>query len=155
MCHIIIHLSEIVSPSEQCKKIIKQLFEHTETHPNIIAFIFHAKHPEFLSDERLLCNTSPFIKLRNTIEKGINKGEFQKIDIWVATTCIFGSATRMIQLRLDGVIEKPLPEYTEITINTAWQGIKRNEYKTKNMLSTDTQFFTTDYTSNNNWHIKL
>ena len=118
-------LSEIVSPSEQCKEIIKQLFEHTETHPNIIAFIFHAKHPEFLSDERLLCNTSPFIKLRNTIEKGINKGEFQKIDIWVATTCIFGSATRMIQLRLDGVIEKPLPEYTEITINTAWQGIKR------------------------------
>ncbi|MEE9326663.1 MAG: TetR/AcrR family transcriptional regulator [Cocleimonas sp.] len=114
---------EIESPTEQCKEIIKQLFEHTETHQNIIAFVFHTKHTEFLPDETSLWNASPFIKMRKIINQGIDKQEFIQTDSWVATSAIFGGAIRMIQLRLDHILEKPLPEYYEMVINTAFNGL--------------------------------
>lgn len=115
--------AEIVSPSAQCKEIIRQLCEHTETHRNIIAFVFHAKHTEFLPEEPIICNASPFKKIREIINTGIERGEFRRTDSWVAASAIFGGAIRMIQLRLDGVIEKPLPEYYEMIIDAAWMGL--------------------------------
>jgi len=119
-------IEEVDLPSEQCKEIIRQLFEHTETHQNILAFVFHAKHAEFLPGEILICNASPFIKIRDIISNGIEAGEFINTDSWVAASCIFGGAIRMIQLRLDGLIEKPLPEYYEMVINAAWSGLALN-----------------------------
>lgn len=117
-------IKEISSPSEQCKEIIKQLFEHTETHQDIMAFVFHSKHTDFLPNEPLICNASPFIKIRGIISKGIEIGEFINTDSWVAASSIFGGAIRMIQLRLDGLIEKPLTEYHEMIIDAAWVGLK-------------------------------
>ena len=129
--HILNEMDELVddvikdfsSPSEQCKEIIRQLFVYTDSHRNIMAFVFHAKHAEFLSDAPLICNTSPFIKIRDIIKKGIVAGELIEIDSWVAASSIFGGAIRMIQLRLDGLIEKPLIEYHEDIISSAWQGL--------------------------------
>jgi len=117
-------IKEINSPSEQCKEIIRQLFEHTETHHNIMAFVFHSKHTDFLPDEPLICNASPFIKIREIISIGIETGEFIKTDSWVAASSIFGGAIRMIQLRLDGLIEQPLTEYYNRIIDAAWTGLE-------------------------------
>ncbi|MES9826712.1 MAG: TetR/AcrR family transcriptional regulator [Candidatus Thiodiazotropha sp.] len=114
----------IDSPLKQCEEIIRRLFEYTETHPNIIAFVFHAKHSEFLPGEPLMCNASPFWKMREIIRNGIECGDFLDTDRWAAASCIYGGAIRMMQLRLDGIIEKPITEYTEIIINAAWKGLK-------------------------------
>jgi len=119
-------IQEVSSPSDQCKEIIRQLFEHTETHQNIMAFVFHAKHTEFLPDVPLICNASPFIKIREIIRRGIDAGEFIQTDSWVAASSIFGGAIRMIQLRLDGLIEKPLPDYYDQIIAAAWHGLAAN-----------------------------
>ncbi|MEH6456169.1 MAG: TetR/AcrR family transcriptional regulator [Cocleimonas sp.] len=129
--HIINELGELIdsvtesieSPSEQCKEIIKKLFEHTESHPNIIAFVFHAKHTEFLSGDYLVYNAIPFIKMREIIAEGIDCGEFLETDKMAASSCIYGGAIRMIQLRLDGIIEKPITEYYDTIINAAWSGL--------------------------------
>jgi len=130
--HILNEMDELIdgvtedvnSPSEQCKEIIRQLFEHTETHQNIMAFVFHAKHTEFLPNVPLICNASPFIKIREIISQGIERGEFIDTDAWVAASSIFGGAIRMIQLRLDGLIENPLPEYYDQIIQSAWCGLE-------------------------------
>ena len=123
-------IKEFSSPSEQCKEIIRLLFVYTDSQRNIMAFVFHAKHAEFLSDAPLICNASPFIKIREVIKKGIVAGEFIAIDSWVATSSIFGGAIHMIQLRLDGLIEKPLIEYYEDSISSAWKGLD-NELSAK------------------------
>lgn len=116
-------ISEFESPVEQCKEIIRQLFEYTETQSNIMAFVFHAKHAEFINEEPLICNASPFIKIRKIIEKGVTAGEFIEMDSWVAASCFFGGAIRMIQLRLDGLIDKPLPEYYNQVISASSMGL--------------------------------
>ncbi len=130
--HILIEMDELVddviskvdSPSEQCKEIIRQLFVYTDSHRNIMAFVFHAKHTEFLSEVPLICNASPFIKIRGIIQKGIKAGELLEVDSWVAASSIFGGAIRMIQLRLDGLIEEPLINSYEAIIHTAWMGVE-------------------------------
>ncbi len=120
-------IDKVDSPSEQCKEIITQLFEHTETHRNIIAFVFHTKHAEFLPQEPLICDASPFKRMREIITQGIVAGEFKKMDSWVASSIIFGSAVRMIQLRLDNHIENPLTEYTSMVIDAAWVGLGKEQ----------------------------
>lgn len=128
----------IESPLKQCEEIIRQLFEHTETNPNIIAFVFHAKHSEFLPGEPLMCNASPFLKMREIIRNGIECGDFLETDRWAAASCIYGGAIRMMQLRLDGIIENPITEYTDIIINAAWKGLKA-EPRLKLVKSTNTE----------------
>ncbi len=130
--HIINEIDELVidisnefdSSLVQIKEIIRQLFNHTETHSNIIAFAFHAKHPEFLQEEALICKTAPFIKIRDIVENAMDQGELKKTNTWVATSLIFGGMIRMIQLRLDNVIEEPLPEYYSMLIETALGGLQ-------------------------------
>lgn len=116
-------MSVLDSPLDQCKEIIKQLFAHTETHKNIIAFVFHAKHTEFLTSESIDYSTSPLKSMQSIIIKGIEKNEFMDIDSWVVTSSVFGGAIRMIQLRLDGMLEKPLPEYYDDVIHSAFKGV--------------------------------
>ena len=117
-------MNQIDSPLMQIKEIISQLFEHTETHSDIIAFAFYVKHPEFLQEEDLICKTAPFIKMREIVEAAMEQREFRQTDSWVATSIIFGGMIRMIQLRLDKVIESPLPVYYSSLIESTLTGLQ-------------------------------
>lgn len=116
-------MAEFPTPWQQCEAIIRQLFEHTETHRNIIAFVFHAKHTEFISQGPLTCHSAAFSKMRTIVRNGIEAGEFVALEPWLLTSSIFGGAIRMIQLRLDGVIEQPLPLYADMLLQTIRTGI--------------------------------
>ncbi len=142
--HILNEMDELVddvrkeyqSPTRQCEEIIRLLCGYTETHYDIMAFIFHAKHAEFVPDEPLICNTLPFIKIRDIVKEGMKCGEIREIDSWVAASTIFGGAIRMIQLRLDNMIEEPLPNYLETLLDASLNGVlTRNINKTKNKIS--------------------
>lgn len=115
---------EFETPIEQLEEIIKQFFQHTETHRKIISFVFHSKHADFLPDVPLICDAAPFVKMRNITDQAIKNGDLKDIDTWVATSIVFGGAIRMIQLRLDGLIEKPLIDYTDVLLTSLWDGIK-------------------------------
>lgn len=132
--HILNEIDELIdgvirdyhTPLLQLEEIIKQLFEHTETHRDIISFIFHSKHADFVPDQPLICNAVPFIKIREITCQAISDGELKNINTSVATSILFGSAIRMIQLRLDGVIENPLTEYLEILMSSLLNGLTAN-----------------------------
>ncbi len=117
-------VDEIDTPIEQIEEIIRQLFEHTETHRKIMCFVFHSKHADFLPNQPLICNAAPFIKMRDITAQAVKNGKLKKIDTWVATSIVFGGAIRMIQLRLDGLIEQPLIGYTDLLITNLWDGIR-------------------------------
>lgn len=116
-------LNEKTSSIEKCNRIIELLFEYTETRTNIIAFVLHSKHSEFISDEPPICSAEPFKKLRDIVQLGMENGEIQNTNSWVATSTIFGGAIRMIHLRLDGVIDHPLPELYPELITATWKGM--------------------------------
>jgi AcrR family transcriptional regulator len=108
---------------ERCNKIILQLFEYTETKRNIISYILHAKHREFLPDEPPICSSIPFQTMRNIVQEGMNAGEIRQGEPWVVANSVFGGAIRMIHLRLDLVIKEPLPHYYDELIGCIWRGL--------------------------------
>ena len=122
-------LSDHDSAMAQCSAIIEALFVHTETHTNIIAYVFHAKHSEFLSKQPPISDAKPFLKMRAIIRQGMESGEFIDTDEWIAASSIFGAMTRMIQLRLDGVIPNELPEYCDQFLKTIWGGMAVERFR--------------------------
>lgn len=139
--HLCIEFDELVddgiassdSPSEQYRKIIELMFEYTESHADIMAYLFNIRHAEFLSDQLLLCESAGFVKIDQLIKAGIAAGEFRAMDPLVASSCLFGGAIRMIQLRLDGLIQQPLPELLEQTVAGILAGVCAVEGASKAM----------------------
>jgi AcrR family transcriptional regulator len=116
-------IAEDISNLERCNKIIRQLFEYTESKRNIISYILHSKHREFLPEESPLHSSTPFIAMRGIVEKGIASGEIANGDPTVVAALIFGGALRMIHLRLDGFIDQPLTNFTDELLVKTWQGM--------------------------------
>ena len=143
--HILNEIDELIdgvtkefdTPIEQLEEIIKQLFEHTETHHQIISFVFHAKHTDFIPNEPLMCDATPFIKIREITSKAIERGDLRDADTWVATSLIFGGAIRLIQLRLDGLIEKPLVNYIDVLMSSLWHGLKTKHAASATSVKTE------------------
>jgi len=127
----------------QCAAIIRLMFTYTETHPEIMAYIFNTRHAEFLSNQPVLCESVGFEKVRAVVERGIQRGEFNEMSPVVAASCIFGGAIRLIQLRLDGMVKQTLDERLfQQTIDAAFQGIMTPQHlecveTTSNVLTTE------------------
>ncbi len=117
-------LKQELSAVDQCNRVIELLFEYTETRTEIIAFVLHAKHAEFIDGEAPICSAEPFQRIREMVQRGMDNGEIQAFDCIVAASVIFGGAFRMIHLRLDGMIDRPLPEYYDQVIEATWNGMQ-------------------------------
>lgn len=129
--HLLNEMDELVdngiknraTTKEKCEEIIRLMFQYTESHRDIIAFVFQPNHRDFLPDEPPICSASPFQRMRDIIKEGMNRGEIREITTEVAASAIFGVAIRMVQLRLDGLVANPLPTYLEEVFDAAWNGI--------------------------------
>ena len=114
--HILNELDELIDgvitaieiPTQQIEEIIKQLFEHTETHPEIISYIFHTKHVEFLPNEPLMCDAEPFNRINNIIKLAINSIDPTEIELQIDNSLIMGSVTKLIQSFVSSLIKKPI-----------------------------------------------
>ena len=120
-------VAEDLTNRERCNKIIRLLFEYTESRRNIISYMLHAKHREFLPDEPPICSATPFKAMRNIVQQGIEEGEIRQGDPWVVAATVFGGAIRMIHLRLDGVVKEPLTRYYDEVVDCMWQGMNPAE----------------------------
>lgn len=129
--HLLIEMQDLVDCAindkstaiERCNEVISQLFNYTETHRNIISYIFHPRHNEFISDEPPICNSAPFVSIREIIQQGMDSGEIKTQNLWVASSAIYGGPIRMIHLRLDNIIEEPLPTLLEDILQCVWYGM--------------------------------
>ncbi len=120
------HMARQPSAIARCEGIISALFAHTETHPDIIGYVFHAKHADFLPDHASLSDAAAFTKMKQIVCAGIAQGELQKMDPVIANALIFGSAAQLIQQRLDGVIKEPLQSRERDFFACLWHGLKNS-----------------------------
>jgi AcrR family transcriptional regulator len=106
------------------RAIISYLFEKAESSPEEMHFIMYARHQEFMPSEKPICSSEPFELIMRMVQKGIAREELIAIDPAVATTSIFGGAMRLIHLRLDKALQKPLTTYLEETWRCGWRAVK-------------------------------
>ncbi len=110
----------------QSRELIARLFAMTEAEPRTMAFLFYARHREFLPDEPPVCSSRPFVMLRALVERGMGRGEVRRMDVLVASSSLFGGAFRMITSRLDGIVPEPLPTYLDEVWDCGWRGVAAN-----------------------------
>lgn len=114
-------MAEHRSAHDRCRAVISHLFDLTEASPEAMQFILYAKHREFLPGEKPVCSSRPFELMKQMVIEGMAAGEIREMESYVAATALFGGAIRLVYLRLDGVLPKPLPEYLDAAWECAWR----------------------------------
>ena len=108
---------------DRCRAVITFLFEMTEEEPAAMEFMLSSKHRDFLPNEKPICSSMPFEMMRKLVKDGMLSGEIQLMDLMVASSCLYGASIRMITSRLDGLVDKPLPEYLEAIWLSSWKSV--------------------------------
>lgn len=120
-------IAEIADPRtsarDQCRTVVELLFRMTEEDPRTMAFALYAKHREFMPEQPPICSSAPFERMRAMVRHGMQRGEIREADPVIASAVLFGGPIRMIQLRLDGVIARPLPELLPEVWDSAWRSV--------------------------------
>jgi TetR/AcrR family transcriptional regulator, repressor of fatR-cypB operon len=109
---------------DRYKAIIQHLFETAERNPESMQYLFYTKHRDSMPVEKSVFTSLPFLKMKDMIVKGQQAGIIREMDPHVAMVTLFGGPIRMISLRIDGVLELPLPEYFEQCWDSAWRGVR-------------------------------
>ncbi|MCU7933215.1 MAG: TetR/AcrR family transcriptional regulator [Candidatus Thiodiazotropha sp. (ex Codakia rugifera)] len=109
---------------EKSRAIIEKMFSLTLEQPRHMQFVLLAQHREYLPDEAPICSSKPFQTMKTVVLEGIEAGEVRDLEPWVAATAMFGGALRMMNLQLDGALERPLTEYFDEVVDCAWRGVK-------------------------------
>jgi len=108
----------------RCRAIVTLLFELAAREPDTMQFILLAKHRDYLPEHSPICSSGPFMRMRQVLEDGIRDGEVRDMAPWVAATAMFGGALRMMNLHLDGVLERPLADYLDQVVECAWRAVR-------------------------------
>ncbi|HLR82514.1 MAG TPA: TetR/AcrR family transcriptional regulator [Paenalcaligenes sp.] len=114
------------SAQARCRAVIYMLFELTEAEPETMSFIIHARHQEFLPQEKPICSASAFVRMRHFVSDGLQAGELTPMDSALASALMYGAAIRLLCLRLDGVVEDSLFYYFEPLWAQVWSQLKAN-----------------------------
>lgn len=107
---------------ERCEAVLRMLFGLAEAEPEAMGFVVNARHREFLPEEQAICSASAFVRMRGFVFAGITEGEIREMEPMVAASLMYGSAIRMICLRLDGLVETPI----EQLFDSLWEGVWRS-----------------------------
>ncbi len=111
------------SVTERSRRLIDTLFELAEEEPRLLGFALQARHQEFMPDSPPVCSSSPFNRMRELLVEGMASGEVRRMSPMVAAAALFGGPLRLVQLRLDGVLDEPLPRLAEECWQAAWRAI--------------------------------
>lgn len=109
---------------ERSRAIIALLFDLAMQEPRAMQFILLAQHREYLPEEPPICSSGPFRLMRRVLEEGMAAGDVRPLEPWVAATAMFGGALRMMNLHLDGALERPLPDYLDEVVECGWRAVK-------------------------------
>lgn len=117
-------LAQYTTTWDRYYQLSKSILESAENNPQMMQFILRAQHQEFMPEHPPICSSKPFMTLRDVINQGIEEGELREMDIMLAASLAFGGILRIVQLKLDGLVEKPLTDYLEEITQTSWLALK-------------------------------
>lgn len=111
------------SARDRCYHVIRQLFETTESAPEVMEYVLYFKHREVLPNEKPICSSRPFELIKGILAEGMAAGEVRPMDEILGTAALLGMPIRLVQLRLEGVLERPLTESLAETWECAWRSV--------------------------------
>ncbi len=108
---------------DRCRAVVELLFRITDEEPEVMEYMLHTKHIEFLEDGIAVCSSKPFRQMRAMVHKGMKTGEVRPMDPTVAANAVYGGPLRMISMRLDGLVDKRLRSHMDEVWTAAWRSV--------------------------------
>ena len=112
------------STRQKLQAFAELVFEITENEPEMIKYMLSVRqcpHPDCAAP---LCSTRPFRMVQEFVAAGIAAGEVKSGDYMLSAVSYTGVILRAVELRLQKVLEQPLPEIAAELIENAWSSIK-------------------------------
>lgn len=109
--------------ADRSRALVAYFLRMADEDPRATAFIIHARHREFMPDEKPICSSAPFAMMIDMVREGIAAGEVRAVEPVIAATALFGGCMRLIHLFLDGVVEPPLAPMADEVWSCAWEGV--------------------------------
>lgn len=117
-------IAENTDTHDRCRAIMAYYFQITEDFPELVDFIIFARHKEIMPSAVSICAGKAMTRIRQAIQEGIDNGEIRPLALVVAGPSLFGGMTRLIQLRLIGMVQEPLPSLLDDIWESAWRAVK-------------------------------
>jgi len=115
--------SEHRTARDRSRAVVERLCQAALETPELVTFVLHARHHEFLPDAPPVCSTRPFELMQEMVRDGIASGEMRSMDLVAASLVLFGGTIRLIQLALDGVLQRPLTDYLDEVFEAGWRAV--------------------------------
>ncbi|MBE0492808.1 MAG: TetR/AcrR family transcriptional regulator [Thiomicrospira sp.] len=112
------------SAQARYRALVVWMMQFSLDYPEVMSFILYARHKDYLPNSSHICSSKPFMILRDIVQQGIDSQELRKMDGMVAASLAFGGVLRMVQLHLDGLLERPLMAYLDELTDSAWRAIE-------------------------------
>ena len=116
-------IDEHETAHDRCRAIMFHYLHLTETFPELVEYIFFIRHREILQNKTQICASSGSKKTLTVIHEGIESGEIRKMSPDVAMVALFGGMFRIIQKRLDGVLQNPVTVYQDELWEASWLAV--------------------------------
>ncbi len=100
---------------ERLRAIVELFFSLAEDAPSIMRFIF------WVYPNTAFVFLKPFEQLSWIMAEGIKNGEIRRMDPHVASACFYGIIAQVVQMHLEGALERPLDRYLLDTWTTIWR----------------------------------
>ncbi|MGV1099717.1 TetR/AcrR family transcriptional regulator [Thiovibrio sp. JS02] len=117
-------IAQNANTHDRCRAIMAYYLQLTEDFPELVDFIIFARHKEIMPSVVSICAGKALARIRQTIQEGIENGEIRPLALVVAGPSLFGGMTRLIQLRLIGMVQEPLPSLLDEIWESAWRAVK-------------------------------
>lgn len=98
-----------------------------ESDPILMQYMLFMRHGEFMSDHQPICYSEPFVWVQETVADGIMDGELRGGDRLIAAAAFTGILTRVIEIRLNGLLQVSLQESSEEVFASAWRAVKADD----------------------------
>lgn len=109
---------------DKIKGYVTMMFEWTEKDPIMVEYLLYARPKEVLDKCMTICSEEGLSAVKEIIVEGINSGELKQMHVVVAAAPLSGTLIRMIEMKLDKLIDFPLTEAIDQTAENIWFALR-------------------------------
>ena len=106
------------------KTFTELVCELTESDPIMMKYMLFMQHGGVVTGLPPVCSTEPFRLLQSHLRRGIEQGEIRVKDFMLAGLSYTGVTLRAAELRMEGVLPRPLTEISRDLVENGWNAIK-------------------------------
>lgn len=109
---------------DKIKSYVEMMFSWTENDPIMVEYLLYARPKQVLDKCMTICSEEGLNAVKSIIEEGIKFGELRPSNIVVAAASLSGTLTRLIEMRLDDLIDFSLTGVIDETAETIWFALR-------------------------------